>query len=151
MGASIGIEQQLVGVEAMPGVRLIRAVDAVAIERAGLDAGNVAVENLVGIFRQFEPVGLALAVEQAHLNLGGVGGKQREIGPLIGTLAAPAGSQRVRQPFFDGEICHLNPKPMARPSSNAVGHKMLQERMTICDAMQVFEIMWIYGCPTRRP
>ncbi len=92
MRARIGIEQQLVGVEAMPGLGLVGAVDAVAVELAGADIGHIAVEDLVGIFGQRDPLDLLLAVvvEQAELDLGGVGGEDREIGALA-VPAAPRG------------------------------------------------------------
>ncbi len=102
MGARIGIEQQLVGVEAMAGVGLIGAIDAVAIEGAGADPGDIAVKHLIGIFRQFEAVRLTLAVEQADLHLGGIGRKHGK----VGAFAAPMRAQRPGQAFLDHEIGH---------------------------------------------
>ena len=99
MGACVRIEQQLVGVEAVAVLGLVGAVDAVAVELAGADVGHIAVEDLVGIFGQRDPLDFlaAVLVEQAELDLGGVGGEDREIGPL----AVPGGAARVRQAFFD--------------------------------------------------
>ena len=84
MGAGVGIEQQLVRIEPVAGVGLIRAVHAKAIDLARPDIGQPAVEELVGIFRQDDPFGLALAarIKQADLDLGGVGREQREIDAL---------------------------------------------------------------------
>ncbi len=55
MGAGVGVEQQFVRVEAMPGLGLIRAVNAVAVEGARSDIRQIAVKNLVGIFGKFDP------------------------------------------------------------------------------------------------
>ena len=74
MGAGVGIEQQLVRIEAVALRRLIGTVDAVAIMRPGTEIGNEAVKDLVGIFRQFD-AGFAVAVEQTDLDLGRVGGE----------------------------------------------------------------------------
>lgn len=51
---SIGIDEQLMRVKAMPVFRIIRPVDAIAIQRAGLEVGHIAVPDLVGIFRQLQ-------------------------------------------------------------------------------------------------
>ena len=89
----VGVDQQLVGIEAVAGGRLVRAVDAVAVERAGTRFRQVAVPDLVGIFRQRHPVDLAGAglVEQAQLDLGRIGREQGE----IDAEAVPGGAQRV--------------------------------------------------------
>ena len=115
MGAGVGVEQQLVGVEAVPRLRLVGAVNAVAVELPRLDAFDVAVEHLVGVFRQLDAGDLLLAraVEQAHFHLLGIGGKQREIGPL----AVPLGAARIRQAFAQFVVAHVNaprPAPMLR-------------------------------------
>jgi hypothetical protein len=55
------------------------------------------VEDLVGIFRQRDPLELPLPgiVEQAKLDLGGIGRKQREIDAEPG----PGGAQRIGKTF----------------------------------------------------
>jgi hypothetical protein len=80
-GAGIGVEEELVRVEAVAGVRRMRAVHAVAVDRARARIGQVAVPDLVGEFRQLDPVDLRLAriVEEAELHLGGVRGEEREV------------------------------------------------------------------------
>ena len=67
----IGIEQQLVGVEAVAVLRRIGPVDAIAIELAGRDVVEIAVPDVLGAFRQLDPLELAaaLTVEQAKLDL----------------------------------------------------------------------------------
>jgi len=52
-------------------------VDAVAVNGAGPGVGQKTVPHLIGKFRQIDP--LALLVEEAQLDLGRVGGKQRKI------------------------------------------------------------------------
>ena len=102
MGAGIGVEHHLVRIEAVPRVRLVGAVDAVAIKGAGSDLGQVPVEDLIGVFGQLEPRDLLVAgaVEEADLDLGGVGGKERK----VGALAVPARAEREGRAFPDLEI-----------------------------------------------
>ena len=77
----VGVDQQLVRVEAVAVLRVVGAVDAVAVELPGPHVGQIAVPDLVGVFGQRDAVGLApaLLVEEAQLDLGGIGGEQREI------------------------------------------------------------------------
>jgi hypothetical protein len=77
-------------------------VDAVAIKGAGFDLGQVPVKDLIGVFGQLEPRDLLVAgaVEEGDLDLGGVGGKERE----IGALAVPARPEREGRAFPDLEI-----------------------------------------------
>ena len=100
--AGIGVEQQLVGIEAVAQVRLVRPVDAIAIQGARPHLGQVAVEDLVGVFGQLDPRDLLVAgaVEEADLDLGGVGGEERE----IGALAVPARPAREGRAFLDLEF-----------------------------------------------
>jgi hypothetical protein len=84
MRPGIRIEQQFVWVKAMAILRRVQTMHAVAVESAGANIWKVIVKNLVGVFRQFDPHGLGLsgAVKKADFDLRGVGGEQREIGPL---------------------------------------------------------------------
>ncbi|MCY1418087.1 hypothetical protein D9M71_336340 [compost metagenome] len=74
----VGIDQQLVGVEAVSGVGLVGAVHPVAVDLSRMGVGQVAVPDLVGVFGQVDALqfGLAGGVEQAQLDLGGVGREQ---------------------------------------------------------------------------
>ena len=84
----IGIEQQLVGIEAVAVLGRIRAVHAIAVELAGRDVVEIAVPDVFGTLRQFDALELAaaLAVEQAELDLFRVGREQRKIGaPAVPT------------------------------------------------------------------
>ena len=78
----IGIEQQLVGVEAVAVLGLIGAVNAIAVELSGRNVVQIAVPDIFGALGQFDAFefAAALAVEQAKLDLLRVGGEQRKIG-----------------------------------------------------------------------
>ncbi len=62
-------------------LRLVGAIHAIAVDLAGMSVGQVTVIDLIGVFGQFDAFEFLLAsgVEQAQLDLGGVGGKQREV------------------------------------------------------------------------
>jgi len=81
VASGVGVEQQLVGIEPVAGLRLVGAVHPIAIDLAGLDAFDIAVENLVGVVRQGDAADLLapFGVEQAELDAGRVGGEQGEI------------------------------------------------------------------------
>ncbi|MOA29840.1 hypothetical protein D3C78_1508800 [compost metagenome] len=55
----------------------------VAVDQPGVSVGQVAVVDLVGVFRQLDAFDFLLAggVEQAQFDLGGVGREQREVDP----------------------------------------------------------------------
>ena len=73
----IRVDQELVRVESQTPFGLIRSVHAVAIELAGDHVGEVAMPDVFRALRQCQALKLAaaLAVEQAELDLGGIGGK----------------------------------------------------------------------------
>ena len=75
MGAGIRVEQQLVGVEAVARLGLIGAVHAEAVERPRPDIGDMAVEDLVGVFGELEAIASPAGrrVENANLDLRRVG------------------------------------------------------------------------------
>src|SRR3989440_12188821 len=78
----VGIEQELVGIEAVAVLGLIRAVNAVAIELSGRNVIEVAVPDVLAALGKFDALELApaLAVEQAKLDFLRVGGEQRKVG-----------------------------------------------------------------------
>ena len=91
-GPRIGVEEQLPRVEAMPGVGVIGAVDAIPVPLAGTGLGEVDVPDLVGLLRDGDGRRLgAVLVEQAELHRGGVLGEQREVHPC----AVPRRAQRI--------------------------------------------------------
>ena len=77
----IGIDQQLVGIEAMAGGGLVGPVHPIAVDRARPRIGQIAVPDFVGVLRQGDAFDLAPAalLEQAELDLAGVGREQREV------------------------------------------------------------------------
>ncbi len=96
----VGVEQQLVGIEAVAVVRLVGTVDAIAVKLAGADLGQVAVPDLVGVFRKRHPGQLApsAAVEEAELDPAGVGGEERE----IRARSVPGRTERKRTALGEG-------------------------------------------------
>ena len=102
----VGVYQQFVGVEAMSVCRIVGAMHAIAIQRARPGVGQVAVPDLVGEFRQGDALDfcLAIGIEQAQFNLGGIGRKDRE----VDARAVPRRTQRIGQAFTDaagGTFC----------------------------------------------
>ena len=99
MSNRIGIEQQLVGVETVPGFRLIGPVHPIAVDRARTHIGEIAMPDLIGVLRQFDPFELLLAfvVEEADLYLGCVGGEDSE----VRALSIPRGASWVGKAFSD--------------------------------------------------
>src|SRR3546814_14202514 len=67
----VGVQQQLVGVEAMARLRLVGAMHAVAVVLPRANVVQVAVPDLVGVLRQGDALQLAAAgaVEEAELDL----------------------------------------------------------------------------------
>ena len=61
-------------IESLSSVGLIRTVDTVAISRSWTRARQIAVPDLIGILRQFDPLELGHAsfIEQTDLDLGRV-------------------------------------------------------------------------------
>src|SRR5215831_5319865 len=93
----VGIDQQLVRVEAVSGFGFVWSIGAVTIADARPCRGQVAVPNLVGVFRQLDALelGSAIAVEEADLDPCGVGGKYRE----VDAEPIPGRTKRERSPF----------------------------------------------------
>src|SRR3954468_19791546 len=105
----VGIEHELVGIEAVSRVGFVGAVDAVAIDGAGTGRGQIAVPDFVGVFWEFDPLqfGLAVVVEQAELDLGGMGRKQRE----IDAEPVPGGAKRKRLALADAGAAQARGRP----------------------------------------
>ncbi len=87
----IGIQQQLVRIEAVALFGRIGPVDAIAVELSGRDVVEIAMPDVLGTLRHFDALELAatLTVEQAQLDLLGIGREQRE----IGAASVPAGAE----------------------------------------------------------
>src|SRR3954454_3351945 len=98
MSARVWIKEQLIRVEPMARFWFVGPVYAVAVNCSRRDFGQVSVPDLVRIFGEFDPLYFSLLrIEQAHLNLRGVGGEQRKISPL----PIPRGTTRKRISLFD--------------------------------------------------
>ena len=98
IGASVGIEQQFIGIETMPCFRRVRAMNTVAVDGAGSNVGEITMPDLVRVLRQRDAVDfLFVRVEDTNLNLCGVSGKKSK----IGALAVPSCATRMRQTLSD--------------------------------------------------
>jgi len=99
----IRVDQQFVGVEAVAVFRLVGAVHPVAIDQAGVSVGEVAMVDLIGVFGQLYALDFLLAggVEQAQLDLGGVGREEGEVDPK----AIPGGAEGEGHAFADARWC----------------------------------------------
>ena len=84
--ARVGIDEQLVGVEAMAALRLVGAVHAVAVALPGPQAGNVDVPDLVGLLGQHDPARLDVSLARPRRGTArppvGVLGEEREVHAL---------------------------------------------------------------------
>src|SRR6267143_4804629 len=67
----IGIDQQLVGIKAVPIRRIVWSVDAVAVKEVRARIRQVSVPDFIGVFRKHDPRLLAVprAIEQAQFDL----------------------------------------------------------------------------------
>ncbi|MNN35150.1 hypothetical protein D3C81_1489920 [compost metagenome] len=99
--ARVGVQQQLVRIEALAPAWLVGAVGAVTVQHAGLGQRQVAVPDLVGAFGQRQALDLLAAVgrKQAQLDACGVGGEDREVDaqavPMRAKGVGLAGQQTV--------------------------------------------------------
>ena len=104
----IGVEQQLVRIEAIAALRLVGPVGTIAVEQPDLRVRQIAVPDFIGAFRQRERRDLPLAgrVEQAEIDALRMRREHREIGaePVPGRARAdraiPARAGPDRQPFI---------------------------------------------------
>ena len=77
----VGVDEQLVVVEAVARLGFVRSVHPIAIELTRPHVRQVAMPDLMRVFRQSDPrdFGLSAAVEQTKLDPFGVGREQREV------------------------------------------------------------------------
>ena len=115
----IRVEQQLVMVEPMTLFGRIRAVHAVTVDGAGPRLGHETVEDLVGVFRQFEPLELRFAsvVEEAEFNFGGVGGEDGEVHAEPGPGGAARGGAALENARLRDTDAHHVPLRMSCPNT----------------------------------
>src|SRR5262249_2704857 len=87
----VRIDQELVCVEAKAALRLIGAVHPITVELARADVIEVTVPDVLAAFRQGNTLALppSMTIEQAELDLRGIGREQRK----IRAGAAPGGAE----------------------------------------------------------
>jgi hypothetical protein len=78
---SIRIDHELIGIETVSRIWLVRAMDPIGVHCAWTCGRDITVPDFIGVFGQLDPFDLFLApgIEEAELDLGGISGKQREI------------------------------------------------------------------------
>ena len=106
-GSGVGVEQQLVRIAAMAPLGVVGAVDAVAVEGAGTDVGEVAVEDVEGPFGKivagrFDAI--VRVVEEAQFDAGSDLGEEGE----VDACAIPGGSEWLR---LSGPDTHCDGSP----------------------------------------
>ena len=110
----VGIDQQLVGVEAVALAGTVGPVHAVAVELARADVGQVTVPDEVGSLAQRDALrfeGIVRLLEQAEVHGLGVLGEDRE----VHALAVPRGPLRIGVPRPHPHLpLHLPPVALAR-------------------------------------
>jgi hypothetical protein len=73
---TVGIDQKLIRVEAVPGIRLVGAVHPIAVNLSRRDIRKIAVKDVFGAFRQRDPLYfVTIAVEQTQFDFGRVSRK----------------------------------------------------------------------------
>ncbi|EXI74697.1 MAG: hypothetical protein AW07_01625 [Candidatus Accumulibacter sp. SK-11] len=112
----VGVEQQLVRIEAVPFLRPIRTMDPVAVQLPGAHFGQIRMPDLIGLLGQLDTLAFLppAVVEQAQLDLVRVLREQGEIDPF----AIPGSAQRIglarpdcRQRLRHGRRRHQPAKP----------------------------------------
>src|SRR5262249_7078469 len=85
-GTGVGVDEQLGWVAAQSLRGFPGPVNAVAIALAGVDPRQVAVPDVAGALREWKPLLVAGAVEEAELDLGGHLREEGEVGagPVVG-------------------------------------------------------------------
>ena len=89
----VGVEQQLVRIEAVAFLRLVGAVHAIAVDRAGPRVRQVAVPDLVGVFGQFDAVRVSRSPASSNRQSSTLVALRREQGE-IDPQPVPVGAQR---------------------------------------------------------
>ena len=88
-GFGIGINEQLIRVEAVATLRLPRAINTVAIQLSGFDVTNKSMPYVGGAFTQGDAVGLLpRCIEKAQVHPRGTFRKNGEVSALVGHSGA---------------------------------------------------------------
>jgi hypothetical protein len=114
----IRVDEELVRVEAVPRLRLVGAVHAIAVPPAWADARQVAVPDMRGDVLDLD-ARLVLGVEEGELDALGVLGEEREVRPL----AVPRRTERERPSrpdFHQPGILRYSGASQTAPSGGSV-------------------------------
>ena len=90
----IGLDEQLVRVEAIAFLGRVRPMHAIAVQQARTRLRQIRVPDLIGTLAQLDPLQLVLAagIEQTQLHFVGAAGKNGE----IDTFTVPRGATGIR-------------------------------------------------------
>jgi hypothetical protein len=112
--ARVGVQQQLVVVEAVPALGSIGAVDAVTVQLAGPQVRQVGVPDLVRVLGQRHPRRLTPpgGIEQAQLDPFGMQREQRE----VDAASVPVRTERIRLAGPDAQRAHRRRTALSRGS-----------------------------------
>jgi acylphosphatase len=109
------VEQQLVGVEAVTVLGLIRAVRTQAIDEAGADAFDKTVENTVGgaVQRVLLEFARAARIEDAQFDLGGVVGEDGDVDATVSGESAEGFGAAFLNAFWELQLS-FTPRKLSR-------------------------------------
>ena len=82
------------GLKRLPELRIVRTVDAIAVELTGAHVGQIAVPDVIGALTHADLErldGVRFAMKQTEVDAGRILGKDRE----VDTLAVPGCSERI--------------------------------------------------------
>src|SRR5271166_2948467 len=136
VSAGVGVQEQLHRVKAVSGLRLVRAMDTIAIDLAWPDLRQPPMKDLIRVFRQHHSLkfGLALSIEQANFSLGGMGGEESE----VHSLAIPMSAKRIGRAFANAtlEIIHHATAPIGALRQPRTGLPVPPPFLTFCCAVR---------------
>src|ERR1700733_6859350 len=99
MSYRVRVEEQFIGIETVTVLGFVGPMHAITVDGARTHVREIAMKDLVRVFRQFNPFQLifAVIVENADLDFGGVGREKCE----IGSLAVPGSASGMGKAFLD--------------------------------------------------
>ncbi len=109
----VRVDQELVRVEAVPALRVVGPMDAVAVALAGTDTGQIAVPVERGALDDLDALLVVVGVVQAQLHALGVLAEDAE----VRALAVPCRAQREGPAGPDVAVAHRSSAPVIGASS----------------------------------
>src|SRR5262249_52937379 len=102
---SVGVDQEFVRIETMSCIRLVGSVHPETVDGSGVGVRHITMPDLVGVFGQLDALelGVAVVVEQTHLNPG----RMRGADGVIPSETIPCGAERKRVSLADRYSSHL--------------------------------------------